>query len=138
MRFRKVAAAAAAALAGGTIVAACSSSGSGTAVSAGGSSAAAKPTIVLAAPECAHCLAMALLPSQMPGYNVKFQTFSTLTALTAGLASGAIDVGQIDYTGLVSFIDKNLPIVAISGEVNGGSGFGLAPSVTVQAGNRTG
>jgi ABC-type nitrate/sulfonate/bicarbonate transport system substrate-binding protein len=128
MRFKRVAAAVAAALIGGTVAAACSSSGSGSTAASGGASSAAKPTIVLAAPECAHCLAMALLPSQMPGYNVKFETFSTLTALTAGLASGAIDVGQIDYTGLVSFIDKDLPIVAVSGEVNGGSDFVLAPS----------
>jgi ABC-type nitrate/sulfonate/bicarbonate transport system substrate-binding protein len=128
MRFSKVAAVAAA-LISTAVVAACSSGGSASSAGAGSAaSPAAKPTIVLAAPECAHCLAMALLPSQMPGYNVKFETFSTLTALTAGLASGAIDVGQIDYTGLVSFIDKGLPIVAVSGEVNGGSDFVLAPS----------
>jgi ABC-type nitrate/sulfonate/bicarbonate transport system substrate-binding protein len=129
MRFRRVAAAVAAALIGGAVAAACSSAGPGSAAST-----AAKPTIVVAAPECAHCLAMSLLSTQMPGYNVKFETFSTLTALTAGLASGAIDVGQIDYTGLVSFIDKDLPIVAISGEVNGGSDFVLAPSEKVPAG----
>jgi ABC-type nitrate/sulfonate/bicarbonate transport system substrate-binding protein len=129
MQFRRFAAAVAAALVSGTVVAACSSGGSASSGgTAGGGSAAAKPTIVVAAPECAHCLAMALLSKEMPGYNVKFQSFSTLTALTAGLASGAIDVGQIDYTGLVSFIDKDLPVVAISGEVNGGSDFVLAPS----------
>ena len=137
MRFKRVAAAVAAALVGGTVAAACSSSGSGSAASSGSASSAAKPTIVLAAPECAHCLAMALLPGQMPGYNVKFETFSTLTALTAGLASGSIDVGQIDYTGLVSFIDKDLPIVAVSGEVNGGSDFVLAPSDKLAANDWT-
>jgi ABC-type nitrate/sulfonate/bicarbonate transport system substrate-binding protein len=93
--------------------------------------AASKPTIVVAAPECAHCLAMDVLGSQMPGYNVKFESFATLTDLTAGLASGSIDVGQIDYTGLVSFIYKGLPIVAISGEVNGGSDFVLSPKVAL-------
>lgn len=133
MRFRRVAATAAA-LISAAVVAACSSSGS--AGSGAASASAAKPTIVVAAPECAHCLAMALLDSSMiPGYNVKFESFGTLTELTAGLASGAIDVGQIDYTGLVSFIDKNLPIVAVSGEVNGGSDFVLAPSVKVPVGN---
>src|ERR1700761_7981957 len=130
MRFRRIAATAAA-LISAAVVAACSSSGSAGSSAAGASgSSGAKPTIVVAAPECAHCLAMALLDSSMiPGYNVKFESFGTLTELTAGLASGAIDVGQIDYTGLVSFIDKNLPIVAVSGEVNGGSDFVLSPSV---------
>jgi ABC-type nitrate/sulfonate/bicarbonate transport system substrate-binding protein len=136
MRFRRVAAVAAT-LISAAVVTACSSSGSGSAANPGAANPAAKPTIVLAAPECAHCLAMALLPSQMPGYNVKFETFSTLTALTAGLASGAIDVGQIDYTGLVSFIDKDLPIVAVSGEVNGGSDFVLAPSDKLAANDWT-
>jgi hypothetical protein len=128
MRFFRVAAVAAA-VASAAVVDACSSGGA--------TAAAAKPTIVVAAPECAHCLAMSLLSQEMPGYTVKFETFSQLTALTAGLASGAIDVGQIDYTGLVSFVDKNLPIVAVSGEVNGGSDFVLAPSVKVAAGNWT-
>lgn len=132
MRARRIIAALAAALIGGTVVAACSSSGS-----SDSSGAAAKPTIVVAAPECAHCLAMSLLSAEMPGYNVKFETFSQLTALTAGLASGAIDVGQIDYTGLVSFVDKDLPIVAVSGEVNGGSDLVLAPSVKLKANDWT-
>lgn len=130
MRFRRVAAAVATALLGGAALAACSSGGAASSSAAAGSgSSAAKPTIVVAAPECAHCLAMALLNDKMiPGYNVKFESFGTLTDLTTGLASGAISVGQIDYTGLVSFIDKGLPVVAISGEVNGGSDFVLAPS----------
>lgn len=136
MRLRK-AVAFAATLIGAAAVAACSSGGSATSSSSAAAGTAAKPTIVVAAPECAHCLAMALLPGQMPGYNVKFESFGTLTELTAGLASGAIDVGQIDYTGLVSFIDKGLPIVAISGEVNGGSDFVLAPSVKLPANNWT-
>jgi ABC-type nitrate/sulfonate/bicarbonate transport system substrate-binding protein len=132
MRFKRVAAVAAA-VASAAVVAACSSGGSSGSTTA----AAAKPTIVVAAPECAHCLAMSLLAKEMPGYNVKFETFSQLTALTAGLAAGSIDVGQIDYTGLVSFVDKNLPIVAVSGEVNGGSDFVLSPSLKLQAGDWT-
>jgi ABC-type nitrate/sulfonate/bicarbonate transport system substrate-binding protein len=118
------------------VLAACGSSGGGGGASQSGS--ASKGTIVVAAPECAHCLAMSLLQGKIPGYNVKFQSFGTLTELTAGLASGKIDVGQIDYTGLVSFIDKNLPIVAISGEVNGGSDFVVSPSVKVAAGDWAG
>ncbi len=122
------------------VAASCGSSQSKAASTAGSSSnggatsaPASKGTIVVASPECAHCLAMALLPGQVSGYNVKFEALGTLTDLTASLASGAINVAQIDYTGLVSFLSKGIPLVAISGEVNGGSDFVLAPNVAVAA-----
>lgn len=88
-------------------------------------------TIVVGAPECAHCLAMSLLGPKIGSYTVKFEPFGNLTDLTAGLASGAVQVGQIDYTGLVSFLSKGIPIVAISGEVNGGSDFVLADNINL-------
>jgi ABC-type nitrate/sulfonate/bicarbonate transport system substrate-binding protein len=109
--------------------------GCGSSPSADAGSPASKGTIVVASPQCAHCLAMSLLPGQVTGYHVTFQPFTKLTDLTAGLASGRIDVGQIDYTGLVSLIDKGLPIVAISGEVNGGSDFVVSPKLKVAAGD---
>lgn len=132
------------------LAAACSSSSksagtaagsSGTAAGSSATTAAAtasKGTIVVASPECAHCLAMALLPGQVSGYDVKFEALGTLTDLTASLASGAINVAQIDYTGLVSFLSKGIPLVAISGEVNGGSDFVVAPKVAVAANDWTG
>lgn len=127
----------AAALAMSALVAACSSS-SKTSTGSGGSSSAStasKGTIVVASPECAHCLAMDLLGQEVSGYKVKFEALGTLTDLTASLASGSIDVAQIDYTGLVSFLSKGIPLVAISGEVNGGSDFVLSPKVKVAAGD---
>jgi ABC-type nitrate/sulfonate/bicarbonate transport system substrate-binding protein len=78
---------------------------------------------------------MALLPGQIKGYKVDYQNFSKLSDLEAGLASGRIDVGQIDYTGLVAVISQGLPIVAISGEVNGGSDLVVSPSLAVKTGN---
>jgi ABC-type nitrate/sulfonate/bicarbonate transport system substrate-binding protein len=112
------------------VAAGCGSSASGN-VGSGGS----KGKIVVASPQCAHCLAMSLLPGQIPGYDVTFQPFTKVTDLTAGLASGRIDVGQIDYTGLVSLIDQGFPVVAISGEVNGGSDFIVSPQLKVKAGD---
>ena len=92
-------------------------------------------TITVASPQCAHCLAMSLLPDQIEGYTVKYETFSKLSDLEAGLASGRIDVGQIDYTGLVAVISHDLPIVAISGQVNGGSDLLVSPTLEVEAGD---
>lgn len=113
------------------VLAGCGSSGGSSGTKTGTTKTGSKPTLTVAAPECAHCLAMTLLGSQLPQYNVQFKSFATLTELTAGLASGSIDVGQIDYTGLVSFISKGLPIVAVSGEVNGGSDFVVSPKITL-------
>lgn len=120
------------------LTAACGSPSKSAGAAAGSSAttaaaAARKGTIVVASPECAHCLAMALLPRLVSGYHVNFEALGTLTDLTASLASGAINVAQIDYTGLISFLSKGIPLVAISGEVNGGSDFVLAPKVPVAA-----
>jgi ABC-type nitrate/sulfonate/bicarbonate transport system substrate-binding protein len=134
MKWKRLSAAIAAAAIGIVVLAACSSSkSSGASGASTVSSAASKGSITIGSPECAHCLAMSLLPGMITGYSTKFETFGTLTDLTAALASGKLDVGQIDYTGLVSFIDKGLPIVAISGEVNGGSDFVLSPSLNLTA-----
>jgi ABC-type nitrate/sulfonate/bicarbonate transport system substrate-binding protein len=139
MRLKRLGVAVASLLIGAVVLTACSSSGSsgsgGTtaAAAAAGSSTSAdsKGTIVVAAPECAHCVAMYLLGGKIPGYKVKYEQFATLTDLAASLASGKVDIGQIDYTGLVSMIDKGLPLVAISGEVNGGSDFVVSPKITL-------
>ena len=130
---KRIAAAVAVLVTGGAALTACGSSGASTSTSAGSS----KGTIVVASPQCAHCLAMTLLTDKVPGYMVKVEQFGTLTDLAASLASGKIDVGQIDYTGLVSMIDKGLPLVAISGQVNGGSDFVLSPKLTVAPGDWT-
>jgi len=137
MRLKRLGAAFASLLIASVVLAACSSGGSsssGTTVTAGsGASTDSKGTIVVAAPQCAHCLAMYLLGGKIPDYTVKFEQFATLTDLAASLASGKVDIGQIDFTGLVSMIDKGLPLVAISGEVNGGSDFVVSPKITLTA-----
>ncbi|MYR07784.1 ABC transporter substrate-binding protein [Gordonia sp. SID5947] len=91
--------------------------------------------IVVASPQCAHCLSMSLLPDQMPDEDVTYQNFTKLSDLSTGLASGRINVGQIDYTALVSLISKGLPIVAISGQVNGGSDFVVDPGLGLKQGD---
>lgn len=109
-----------------------------TATACGSDSAAASDGIVVASPQCAHCLAMSLLPDKMPGQNVTYQNFTKLTDLSTGLASGRISVGQIDYTALVSLASKGLPIVAISGQVNGGSDFVVSPKLKLAEGDWAG
>lgn len=115
-------------------LAACSGTGSSSAGGTGSGGDSDTSTISIGAPACAHCLAMALLPGQLDKkYKTSFQSFQTLQAVSTSISSGRLDVAQVDYTGLVSFLSKGLPIIAISGQVNGGSdmlarkGLGLTP-----------
>lgn len=133
MRFRRLATAVVVLAFGSAGLAACGSSDSDA-----GSSPGSTQTINIAAPQCAHCLAMYLLKDKIPGYTVKVDQFKDFASLLAGLASGKVDVAQIDYTGLISMVDKGAPVVAISGEVNGGSDFVLSPKITLAADDWTG
>lgn len=127
MRIRRLAAAVAAGLVAVAMLAGCGSTDKADAGSGG------KKTINVAAPQCAHCLAMYLLDGKVPGYKVNVSTFKDLASLEASLASGKVAVAQIDYTGLLSMIDKGAPIEAISGEVNGGSDFVVSPKLKLAA-----
>lgn len=121
MRFKKLGPVVAALLLGSLALTACGSDGDDSTGGTGASS--GNETINIAAPQCAHCLAMYLLTDKIPGYTVKVDTFKDFPSLLASLASGKVSVAQIDYTGLISMVDKGAPVVAISGEVNGGSDF---------------
>jgi ABC-type nitrate/sulfonate/bicarbonate transport system substrate-binding protein len=95
-------------------------------------------TIVVAAPECAHCLAMSLLGHELPKtYKADFTPAASPEAVATALVAGRVTVGQVDYPSLVSFISEGLPVLAISGEVNGGSDLVLAPSLHIAPNNWT-
>ncbi|NED68189.1 hypothetical protein G3I15_45365, partial [Streptomyces sp. SID10244] len=64
-----------------------------TALVAGCGSDTSSDSIVVASPQCAHCLSMSLLPGKMPGQDVTYQNFTKLSDLSTGLASGQINVG---------------------------------------------
>lgn len=91
--------------------------------------------LVVGAPECAHCLAMSLIGPTSGPYHFTFKPFGTLSAITTALLTGHIQIAQIDYPSLVSLISKKAPIVAISGQVNGGSDLVLSPSIKVSPNN---
>lgn len=85
------------------------------------------------APECAHCLAMALLGPKISGMTVKFTPYNNLSTLETALLTNNEQIAQIDYPSLVSLISRGVPIIAISGEVNGGSDFVLKKKVRIKA-----
>lgn len=87
------------------------------------------------APECAHCLAMALLGPVINGHKVTFHPFSQLSPLVSSLITGRIQIAQVDYPSLVALASKHAPVVAISGEVNGGTDFVISPKIKVTNNN---
>lgn len=122
--------------AGATFLSAC-----GTSSPAPSSTSKASPSqpiaVTVGSPSCAQCLAMTLLGKVDPHIHVTYKQFANAPDATTAVAAGKVDVAQIVYTGLVSAASTNLPIVAISGEVNGGSDFIVGSNVKVAPNNWT-
>ena len=89
-------------------------------------------SVTVGSPSCAPCLAMSLLGNVDPHLQVTYQQFANATDATTAVAAGKVDVAQIVYTGLVSAVSTGLPIVAISGEVNGASDFIVGPNIKIK------
>ncbi len=93
--------------------------------------------VTVGSPSCAQCLAMTLLGKVDPNIHVTYKQFANAPDATTAVAAGKVNVAQIVYTGLVSAASTNLPIVAISGEVNGGSDFIVSPNIKIAPNNWT-
>src|SRR5258705_13918097 len=81
----------------------------------------AEPTIKLGYAKCAHCTPLALLPQYAKGVKVEVIGFNTGNDVFTALVSKSIDVGQVTYLHYAVGLDKGFDVVAISGQVNGGS-----------------
>jgi ABC-type nitrate/sulfonate/bicarbonate transport system substrate-binding protein len=79
------------------------------------------PTISLGFAKCAHCTAMALTPDFAKGVDIKATPFTTGTDVLTALVTKNIDVAQVTYLHYVIALDKGFDVVAISGQVSGGS-----------------
>jgi ABC-type nitrate/sulfonate/bicarbonate transport system substrate-binding protein len=71
--------------------------------------------------KCAHCLPMALTPALAKGITIEATGFNTGNDVLTALVSKSIDVAQVTYLHYVTALDKGFDVVAISGQVNGGS-----------------
>lgn len=91
-------------------------------------------TIRLGFAKCAHCLPMALTP-QFAGKDVKIEVipFTSGNDVLTALVSHSIDVAQVTYLHFVTALDRGFPVVAISGQVNGGSEILLSPAIKLGA-----
>jgi ABC-type nitrate/sulfonate/bicarbonate transport system substrate-binding protein len=80
-----------------------------------------EPTIKLGYAKCAHCTPLFLLPETVQGVKVEAILFNTGNDVLTALISKSIDVGQVTYLHYAVALDKGFDVVAISGQVNGGS-----------------
>src|SRR6202048_992448 len=80
-----------------------------------------EPTIKLGYAKCAHCTPLALLPQYAKGVKVEAIGFNTGNDVLTALASESIDVEQGTYLHYAVALYKDFDVVAISGQVNGGS-----------------
>src|SRR4030088_2504830 len=78
-------------------------------------------TIKLGYAKCAHCTPLALLPQYAKGVKIEVIGFNTGNDVFTALVSKSIDVGQVTYLHYAVALDKGFDVVAISGQVNGGS-----------------
>src|SRR3982075_662877 len=91
----------------------------------------AEPTIKLGYAKCAHCTPLALLPQYAKGVKVEAIGFNTGNDVLTALVSKSIDVGQVTYLHYAVALDKGFDVVAISGQVNGGSAMLVANDLPV-------
>jgi ABC-type nitrate/sulfonate/bicarbonate transport system substrate-binding protein len=81
----------------------------------------AEPVIRLGYAKCAHCTPMSLTPQYAKGVEIDAVGFNTGTDALTALVSKNIDVAQVTYLHYAIALDKGFDVVAISGQVNGGS-----------------
>ncbi len=84
---------------------------------------------------CAHCTPMALTPQYATGVKLTVTSFNTGNDVLTALLSKSLDVAQVTYGHYVTALDKGFKVVAISGQINGGTQMLLANSLPVQPGD---
>jgi ABC-type nitrate/sulfonate/bicarbonate transport system substrate-binding protein len=100
-----------------------------------GSSFAADALVKVGYAKCAHCLPMALTPGLAKGVTIEVTGFNTGNDVLTALVSKSIDVAQVTYLHYVTALDKGFDVVAISGQVSGGSECVSAPALNLPKGD---
>jgi len=81
----------------------------------------AAPKIKMAYAKCAHCLSMAMVPGLAKGVEIEAINFNSGNDALTALVSKSVDIAQVTYLHFVTGLDKGMDLVAVSGQVNGGS-----------------
>lgn len=94
-----------------------------------------KTAIKLGFAKCAHCTPMVLMPDYAKDIALDAIGFNTGNDVLTALVSKSIDVAQITYLHYITALDKGFDVVAISGQVNGGSQILIANDLPVAEGD---
>lgn len=86
-----------------------------------GAPARAEDAVKVGYAKCAHCVPMSLLPKYTEGATVEALGFNTGNDVLTALLSKSIDVAQVTYLHYVTGLDKGFDLVAVSGQISGGS-----------------
>jgi len=81
----------------------------------------AQDAIKLGYAKCAHCTPLSLTPENAKGVKLEAIAFNTGNDVLTALLSKSIDVAQVTYLHYATALDKGFDVVAISGQINGGS-----------------
>ena len=79
------------------------------------------PEIKLGYAKCAHCTPLSLTPQNAANVKLEAIGFNTGNDVLTALLSKSIDVAQVTYLHYATALDKGFDVVAISGQINGGS-----------------
>ena len=102
-------------------------------VLAGSASAQSTQKFKLAYAKCAHCMSMALVPGLAKNVDIEGINFTTGSDALTALVSKSVDIAQVTYLSFISGLDKGFDLVAVSGQVNGGSEMLLGKDTTLAA-----
>ncbi|CAI3787660.1 hypothetical protein AHFPHNDE_01329 [Pseudomonas sp. MM227] len=97
----------------------------------------AKP-VKLGYAKCAHCTPLSLTPQNATGVKLDAIAFNTGNDVLTALLSKSIDVAQVTYLHYATALDKGFDVVAVSGQINGGSQILVGNDLPVQAGDWVG
>ncbi|MBD8475139.1 ABC transporter substrate-binding protein [Pseudomonas sp. CFBP 8770] len=97
----------------------------------------AKP-VKLGYAKCAHCTPLSLTPQNATGVKLDAIAFNTGNDVLTALLSKSIDVAQVTYLHYATALDKGFDVVAVSGQINGGSQILVGNDLPLQPGDWAG
>ncbi len=93
---------------------------------------AADESIKLGYAKCAHCTPLSLTPEHAEGVALEAISFNTGNDAMTALLSKSVDVAQLTYLHYATALDKGFDLVAISGQINGGSQILVGNQLPIQ------
>ena len=91
------------------------------------------PKAKMAYAKCAHCLSMAMVPGLAKGVDIEAINFNSGNDALTALVSKSVDIAQVTYLHFVTGLDKGMDLVAVSGQVNGGSELLVGKDMPINA-----